>query len=646
MFELAARLLVALLLTILSFAVLDPSTMILWQPITVGASVGVFGFLLVRRGLLTTGLAGWIAVVESSCIALWLSQAGWISFAGFAALLPLVAAHGLRGANAQHMAPLVAATIMAMANLSGLNAFDPMIATQGLGALLIGLLLGTGRIKEEPMVNLADQPVTERATESYTAAFLSEPPETLYEMRKEIRELRRHARHLEAEVAQDKLINKLRSHFDDLPEANYSALARAIKDAIGVSGVTIWTTTGQTGMPGGAAVVQASAGVIPERAKEHTFSYEIELGDAQIKHRLEKALSALRDPGRSNFDGSVLLRLKGKLLGMVCLHDASPAVIRESVEGLESVQETIAKVVHRLQGEEGLKRRLSEAELLYLVSAIGQGATSRANLAARIVRELHESFQLEHVAIWWLDGTEASCAASKGIRSRLFDTISFAGGLGIPGWLAMGSPVIDIPSIGEDMRIERAEATKHRLGSYLILPVMVGGEAVAMLTVGTRIGFVLGPHVRDMMYVVASETGLALSKVDANANSTGVAAPQEFFEQVRECTDGQLVYIEFLRYQQLVEDFGAAAIENAARRLTFVLRSRLPQNSLICRRSEGDYIVLLRGCDGETSRAWATEITAEASMITLTTPDGRSRIPLALRAKVTAPDQQLDRISA
>lgn len=645
MVELLARLAVAVVLSALTLTLHGSGAQHLWQPILICAAVGAFGTLLGRRGVLTTGIAGWIAVIESACIAFWLAQTGWIGFAGFVALLPLVVAHGYRAANAQHMAPLVAAGIMASANLSGLNAFDPMIATQGLGALLLGLLLGAGRaaVAQEPV---AEKPKAEQSKDGYVSAFLKEPPETLYEMRKEIRELKRHAKYLEAEVAQDKLINKLRSYFDELPEGNYSALARAIKEAIGAGGVTLWTASNQTGLPGGAAVVQASAGSIPERAKDHTFSFEIELGDAQIKHRLEKAIGALRDPGRSAFDGSVLLRLGGRLLGMVCVHDASPAVVRECVENLEGVQETISKVVQRLQVEEGLKRRLSEAELLYLVSAIGHGAASKSNLAARIVRELHESFQLEHIAIWWLDGAEATCAASKGAKSRLFEVISFAGGTGTKGWLEIGSPVIDIPNVAEDMRIDRAEAAKHRLGSYLIVPILVGGETVAMLTAGTRNGFTLSAHIRDMLFVVASETGLALGKVDSEGFSTGVASPNEFFEQVRASASGQLVYIEFLRYPQLIADFGAAAIENAARRLTFVLRSRLPQNSLICRRSEGDYIVLLRDADAEDARKWAAEIAAEASLITLTTPDGRARIPLALRAKVTASDQQLDRISA
>jgi hypothetical protein len=52
------------------------------------------------------------------------------------------------------------------------------------------------------------------------------------------------------------------------------------------------------------------------------------------------------------------------------------------------------------------------------------------------------------------------------------------------------------------------------------------------------------------------------------------------------------------------------------------------------RRNEGDYVVFIPSTDSEFVRRWANDAATLASLVGVRTPDGSTRIPLALRAKV------------
>jgi hypothetical protein len=104
------------------------------------------------------------------------------------------------------------------------------------------------------------------------------------------------------------------------------------------------------------------------------------------------------------------------------------------------------------------------------------------------------------------------------------------------------------------------------------------------------------------------------------------------------------VYLEVPGREELADTYGRPAVEHAVRRLAVRLRTELPQGATLTRRNEGDYVAYIPSSDEDYVRRWANSATALASLIALRTPDGRTRIPLALRAKTAPMDQQLHRI--
>ncbi|HWA83996.1 MAG TPA: hypothetical protein VG820_11200, partial [Fimbriimonadaceae bacterium] len=128
----------------------------------------------------------------------------------------------------------------------------------------------------------------------------------------------------------------------------------------------------------------------------------------------------------------------------------------------------------------------------------------------------------------------------------------------------------------------------------------------------------------------------------------GLMTPQEFW-LATEGGSGSLVYLEPLRRDQTVANFGYAAFEEALRKLAHQVRAKLPAGGSLCRRNQGDFLVYL-DIDEERARAWANEVAASAALIAISTSDPAKRVPLALRARVaqlTSQTHQLsERISA
>jgi putative methionine-R-sulfoxide reductase with GAF domain len=629
MFELVARSLVLAAVLAASLAVGRPAWPVAWQAGAVWAVVGYLSWTLERRGLKNEGSAGWIAVLDSVFVSVALASSGLIDRFGFLALAPLVWAVGSAGASAAAMAPLTVAGMLASANSLTATGWTPALLGQALGVLTVGLLAHQ-RQKVVTVTEVVEAPV---------AAPVEAVPEDYLELRENYRSLRDHVRAVEDRAKSDRLGAELARMIDaddpDLP----SQIAQRARAVCGADGLALFVRP----VGGDACVAFATDGDVPTAAKDAAFDLRAAQNESQLLAQIELALQPTGDHRSVAVE---VLRLDGQTVGLACVFARQQTRLSEAWAAMRSVAEDLAASLARMATRSAERRRLTQAETLYAVASVAAGAESPASLAARVVREIAEAVSVDHLSIHRLDGRESVLLAQHGKPMRPVEEMSFAAGPGIEGWLAIGAPELVMTDARQDQRLPGEVALKRRIGSLVVVPLPGGEEPMGFLVAACHRMRGLDDRDVDALRTVAAETALALERLEGGANGPqGLATPGEFARHLQAAGPGSLVYLEVVRAEELRERFGAPALDHAVRGLARRLRARLTQGGLLCRRSEGDYVAFLPGAEDDAARAWANEATTMAAMLAMPTPDGRSSVPLALRAKVAEVNRQSDRIS-
>lgn len=632
MFELVARMVICVALLAFSAATGQPDIEFAATAGAVFALLSGGVYLAEQRGWRNEGIAGFIAVGDALFLSFVLARMDETGRFGFVTILPMVWATRQFRSNSAFMSPLVASSLLVATNLMGGNAFAIPTLAQAAAVLLVGLIL---QPKE------AEAPAAQPAVVETVTKVVVEPPAEYLEFRENFRQLKDHAGHVERRSRRDRTSVMLYEAVLGAAEHPFVALAKRLADATGAKGVTLYCTSDF----GNKMVVQAVQGDVPERVEDAAFDVPQGLGDAQMRHRIEKLLLTLRNPDQPVQAGTILLKVKGRLVGMVGLFHPAVKALEEAVERAQEAAEAIASLVQLILEREEDRRRLRETDLLYAVAATSSGADSAASVAARVVRELGAGLRVDGVAVAMVDGEESVTVASNGQVPTVLDLMSFAQGPGVKGWLLTGAPELALLDALDDQRLPKAEAIKRRIGSYVVIPIQFGSVPFGYLAASTtRVGGIDKSKL-ETLRVVAAELSQAIARLEnTNRDPEGLTTPKEFQKLVGQ-SSGCLVYLEVLRREELAETYGRPAVDFATRKFAARVRAMLPPAGIICRRDEGDYVAFLRDADESFARRWANDAAASASLIGLTTPDGRAKLPLAMRSKVAVLDQQIHQIS-
>lgn len=233
---------------------------------------------------------------------------------------------------------------------------------------------------------------------------------------------------------------------------------------------------------------------------------------------------------------------------------------------------------------------------------------------------------------------------------RLIESMSFAGGSGIPGWLGIDAPELALFDPRTDARCPAKEAAKRRIGSYIAVPIRSGVQVTGLLAAGSHTVGRLGLGELESLRLIAAELGLAFSRLEGEDDRIGMATPAEFQRLLDSTEFGSIAVLQPLRRERILELHGAPALENAMRTLCRRLRPMLPPQGALLRRPNGDLIAFLPEFAEADASRWANEAAASASLIGLPTGSGDTRLPLGLRARVAAISRQshevLDEIAA
>lgn len=631
MVELGVRIVLALLIGAAGLALGKPpaQTALEIALVYLLASCGVF--ILDRAKRRNAGIAGFVAVMDATFIAVSLAACGQLDHYGFLVLAPMMWATGRYSSDAAAMAPLCAATVMVSSNFFGGGGFTLPVMFHTLGILAVGLL-----------TNQAKVVVKERNIPVEITRNVEVESEESIRMRETYASLKSHISDLEESTKRERLGMKLWMAANQSEEAPIPAMAAKLREDTGLEGVVLYTLDPRERR----FVVGAVSGEVPAKVRDSALAIGKGLSEAQMADRLTRQLTDLRDSDRAVKVKTLVIKDQGKPNGCIALFDPQHLSVEEAVSATKPVMDYLGGLVSQVKKKEDENRRLREAEVLYGVASVSIGAESRQGLISRVLREIGETIAADHLAAYLVEGQEAIPVSTIGSANRLMENLSFAYGGGLSGWLATGTPEVVASDALDDDRIDRVSALKNRVGSFALLPIETGDGAIGFVTAAThRVGGIDAAKIESLRAIVAELGQALLRNSQGGSDPLGAMTPKEFYDAVRQGGEGHFVYFDVTNREILTRDFGRPALDAAMRKLTHRLRTRLPAKGGMCRREEGDFVAYLAGESDEAAQKWANESAAALNGLNLTTPDGRHRINLQIRAKVAPFAPQKSQVS-
>jgi GGDEF domain-containing protein len=629
--ELLFRLGLALTVAVCGAAFKLPPGDLGWQSALVYGvlALGIYGhdYWKKRRN---SGIAGFVAVFDALFIAIVLSGFGELERYGFLVLAPMLWATGRYSSDAASMAPLVAATVMVSSNFYRSEGFTVPVMLHTLGILVVGLLTNQAKVvvKEREIPIEVTREIEVESAESH-------------KIRESYATLKSHITELEASTKRERLGMKLWAAANGGDEQPITAMAGKLREESALEGVAVYALDTKDRR----LVIAGVSGKVPTKVRHEALTIGKGLSEAQMMDRLTRQISELRDAERAVKVRTLILKSQGKACGCLAFFDPQATALEEAANHTKPALDYMGGLVTQVLKKDDESRRLREAEILYGIASVTIGAESTQNLIARAVREIGDVLGLDHLAAYLTDGEESSAVATVGTPNRVMESLSFAYGPGFNGWQLTNFPEVLALDALDDDRLDRADALKMRIGSLVLLPISNGESVVGYVTASTsRVGGIDRAKLETLRAVV-TELGQAVGRQLSPESTKGVMTPAEFYGAVRAGGEGHFVYVDLVNRESVQKEFGKPALDLAMRKLTHRLRAMLPARAGVCRRDEGDYVVFLAGMEDGLAQKWGNEAAAALNGLNLTTPDGRHRLGLTIRAKVATFRQQNSQVS-
>ena len=575
---------------------------------------------LEARGLVGPRVAAGFGAADAGLLAALLIGLGplgqWqVTLAGGVALGPALA---IRRLGAPRLIALAAPVALAGAALAAgeIGRTLPALGACALASLAV--------LMSSPLPS----PLSQSAIQSPEAE--TQEDEVLLELRLAFRKLREAYRELEASTRRERLLAGLGDATLVGTGSPFERVAERLRKLCGASGLVIYTVAGYDDL----FTVRAAVGDLPPSQSLQPLEVSAKLAPGAIREQADVLLDSLRGetPGTN-----VPLMHEGRVVGVVAASLARPDEKAHAI--LDQAAPWVAALVADQSRRETVERRLKETELLYGLATATDGASGRADMAARAVRDLKEMLGADAVSIALVEDGVLVPLASEGLRAPILEAMSFGAGGGVGGWVAVGAPEIVMPDVRGDARCASQEALRARIGSFVAIPMNILGELGAVLCAATsRVGGLDVGHI-ETLRAAAAEIGRRFGQpLTKGADGDGLLLPTEF--ATRLLRGGALVTLDPMRLDHHEAVFGRPALAHALRTLGHRVKARLPEGAAACRTPEGRLLVWLPEASESQAIAWANETAAVASMIGLRTPDGTRRIPIAVRAKAALLEAQ------
>ncbi len=633
MFEFGLRLVIAAVIFTVSAVFGTPPQDIAWKVSVATVVFGLVGFRLESKNALSGGFAALIASADSFVIATLIGSVGHLNTLGFLVLIPMINAALRHGAQATTMAPIAAASLFASyAMFPGNPMAQDIVLAQAAAVMATGLLFGA----------LRSQSTTYEAERPEFA--LVQTTDGLIEIRESYRTLKKAYQDLESRTRKPVRLAELEEVRPHRREEFFLNLAKKLAVIGEIESVGVYSYAQfESSM-----VIRGAAGDYGQKLANSALTVKVHAALSLVRNQTHQALEALKDSADARKVANILLtETTGRIVGMLCLMSQDEDALEEARSRLEELAPSLAQILVDYSRREALLRRANQAELLYETACVTQGATTVQALAERVVQQLWDLSDVDHVGFTLCDDDRTETLISRGAGFQILETMNFTTGTGSEAWRELGSPELAVFDLRSDARCSSADCLKQRIGSMCIAPVSNNLGCVGYLAMAThRAGGVDSAEV-ETLRTVAVELGRALNRLMTKEEATeGLLTSSEFLGFVSDHPAGCIILLEPIKLDRLEETFGRPELSHAIRQLAGRLRSKLPAGGALCRKPEGSFVAYLPHATRDVAALWANDATAMASMIGLKTPDGSSRIPLGLRAKVAEFGKQEDEILA
>jgi hypothetical protein len=636
MIELSVRFVLAGLLVFFAGVTGIPPFVPILQLALIQSALGTFTYIIERRNLRLPAMSGIIACADAVMIefalATVIKSPALVTF-GFLALSPIVISATRYQSNPFFMAPVASAGLVVahMAN-NGWQLANANVLGCALSFLIIGCLLKTNT---KPQTVQEYEPVELTADSTVTWEHVNLIESHNAELRTNYRQLKDAYRDLDRKSRKDRVAAILAEAKGVANQSGYFFLCEKIAEAIGAGGVLLYTVANI----GDHFIIKGAAGELNESQLSESLAISAKQSIALVRDQADRLSTSLEPEKPST---NVVLQYEGKVIGILTITARDKDQLFEAQESLQSCISLVSSLVMEEQKRDGMKRRLTEVEVLYAVVSNAEGACTKAEIAARIARDFQEVLQVEHLSISAIEDEESRHLALEGRELNLLGSMTFDNGGGLLGWLYTGAPEIVISDARTSSLLPSDAIVRNRIGSYVIIPIAGDVGPVGYITAASgRIGGIDVSEVATLRSAAAELSRLFAKPEDHEAIDEGILSPRKFVEAVGK-SEGVMVTLIPLQFKEYERKYGKPASAHAMRTLGLRIRPHIPVGSLMCKHPDGLIMVYLMGAEKETASAWANDLVAKGMGADLKTPDGSAKMPLQLRAKVASLSPQFN----
>lgn len=526
---------------------------------------GVFRLPNERRA--NPGVAGFVAFGDALTISWILATLGGSGTLGFLCAAPCAFAVSRYGTQPLSLAPLAASSLFVSAYLLG-GPFDAALLGQAVGVLVLCFMLESKRIVA----------TTHRALDPEELRPLEgEEPTAYLELRESLRRMREMYRDLQYRARRDGFATQV-AELRHGPEANFlRRVVNKLADLSQAESLSLYTL----GPAGSSLVFRAGKGATPN-ARADTLPLNPDHAPAQVTHFAAKALDALASDERKGTFRNVVLRHRGKLVGLLCASDPDPVGLEQTADALEQIAPYVAQAIAEEAEHRAWRFSAERAEFLYDLGSLLRDIDSLESGVALVTAELAQTLSGADVRIkalrlpplpegepsrqeghWWI-GDEASAFARD--------------------WL------------GEDPGIR----------SLAVVPVE--GASPLAIVAFSRVADGLDESQVEVMRWGALELSRAIRALDSRRRVRGWLPDDEFRQTVRQAGQGCLIVFSPLPTASPSDARPLRQERRSWRLFRRRLTLALPADAVTSARSNGVIAVWSESWDSPKASSWARAV--------------------------------------